>query len=50
MSELVAQKRAEAPKPVVASDRDLDGKYGNPVLKFNPRDWNGPSVQGPPLL
>jgi hypothetical protein len=40
MSELVRQKRAAAPKPV-ASDRDLDGKYGNPVLKFNPRDWNG---------
>jgi hypothetical protein len=40
MSELVRQRRAAAPKPV-ASDRDLDGKYGNPVLKFNPRDWTG---------
>jgi hypothetical protein len=44
MSELVRQKRAEAPKPV-ASDRDLNGQYGNPVLKFNPRDWNGPSFK-----
>lgn len=40
LKELVRQKRAAAPKPV-ASDRDLDGKYGNPVLKFNPRDWTG---------
>lgn len=41
---LVAQKRAEAPKPV-ASDRDLDGKWGNPVVKFMPRDWTGPNFK-----
>lgn len=45
MRELVARKRAAAP-PAVASDRDLDGKYGNPVLKFNPRDWNGAPFKG----
>ena len=42
---LVAQRRAAAPKPV-ASDRELDGKYGNPVVKFNPRDWMGGSFKG----
>ena len=30
----------------VASDRDLDGKYGDPKLAFNPRDWTGPSFKG----
>lgn len=38
------QARAAAPK-TVASDRDLDGKYGDPILKFMPRDWNGPSFK-----
>lgn len=42
---LVAQKRAEQPKPV-ASDRDLDGQYGNPQVKFMPRDWTGASFKG----
>lgn len=40
-----AQARATAPKPV-ATDRDLDGKYGDPEIKFNPRDWTGPSCKG----
>ena len=31
--------------PTVASDRDLDGKYGDPAVKFNPRDWTGPSMK-----
>lgn len=30
----------------VASDRDLDGKYGNPKVTFMPRDWAGPSYKG----
>ncbi len=38
------QQQATAPK-AVASDRDLDGRYGDPVLKFNPRDWSGPSFK-----
>lgn len=40
-----AQARASQPKQV-ASDRDLDGKYGDPELKFMPRDWTGPSFKG----
>lgn len=31
---------------MVAEDRDLDGQYGNPTVKFNPRDWNGESCKG----
>lgn len=42
---LLAQTRASQPKPV-ASDRDLDGKYGDPQVKFNPRDWTGDSCKG----
>lgn len=38
------QARASAPK-AVASDRDLDGKYGDPVVKFMPRDWTGQSFK-----
>lgn len=41
---LVKQQRASEPK-AVASDRDLDGKYGDPILKFMPRDWTGPSFK-----
>lgn len=38
------QMRAAAPK-TIASDRDLDSKYGDPVLKFTPRDWTGASFK-----
>lgn len=41
---LVAQKRAESPK-AVADERDLLGKYGDPQVTFNPRDWSGPSYK-----
>lgn len=40
-----AQTRA-ASSTAVATDRDLDGKYGDPVLKFDPRDWTGPRFKG----
>lgn len=30
----------------VADDRDLDGKYGDPEVRFNPRDWTGDSCKG----
>lgn len=43
LKQFVMQARASQPKPV-ASDRDLDGKYGDPVLKFIPRDWTGAST------
>lgn len=36
---------ANAPKPV-AEARDLDGQYGNPEVRFMPRDWTGPSFKG----
>ena len=43
MAELLAlskSKRAAAPS-LVASDADLDGPHGDPVVKFLPRDWTG---------
>jgi hypothetical protein len=30
----------------VADDQDLDGKYGDPKVNFNPRDWRGDSIKG----
>lgn len=30
----------------VADDRDLDGKYGDPQVKFLPRDWHGDDFKG----
>jgi hypothetical protein len=36
---------AAAPK-AVASDRELDGTHGDPVLRFTVRDWTGPSYKG----
>jgi len=30
----------------VADDRDLDSQYGDPQVKFNPRDWRGDSCKG----
>lgn len=45
LKQLVAQQRVSQPKPI-ATDRDLDGKYGNPILKFLPRDWTGESFKG----
>lgn len=34
-----------APK-AIAEPRDLDGQYGNPEVRFLPRDWTGPSFKG----
>src|SRR6185312_5752273 len=45
LKQLVAQQRATAPK-AVADDRDLDSQYGNPVVKFSPRDWTGDRCTG----
>lgn len=44
LKQLLARKRAAEPKPV-ASDRELDSKWGNPVVRFMPRDWTGPSFK-----
>ena len=30
----------------VASDADLDGKYGDPIARFCPRDWHGENFKG----
>ena len=30
----------------VADDRDLDGKFGDEVVRFDPRDWSGDSFKG----
>lgn len=51
LKELVAiarQKRggAASSQQAVASPRDLDGKYGDPEIKFEPRDWQGDSCKG----
>ena len=41
----VTAARASQPKPV-APDRDLDSQWGDPEVKFSPRDWTGPSFKG----
>lgn len=33
----------------IASDRDLDGQYGDPEVRYDPRDWTGDSFVGCPL-
>jgi len=48
LKELVKIARGQQGKPI-ATDRDLDGKYGNPIVRFMPRDWTGPSFKGRPL-
>lgn len=39
---------ANAPK-AVADARDLDSQYGNPKVRFMPRDWTGPSYKDRPF-
>ena len=41
----LAKRRTPAQK-IIASDRDLDSKYGDPIVTFNPRDWSGDSFKG----
>lgn len=52
---VIAERKAEdrvkaaqnAPGPSVASDSDLDGKYGDPEIKAkDPRDWTGAPMKG----
>jgi hypothetical protein len=45
LKELVRIARGKQPKPI-APDSDLDGKYGDPEIRFMPRDWTGPSFKG----
>lgn len=37
--------RKHAP-PEIASDKDLDSKYGDPEIRFDPKDWTGDSCKG----
>jgi hypothetical protein len=30
----------------VASDKDLDGKYGDPEVRMRVKDWSGPDMKG----
>lgn len=48
LKELVAIARARRGTAAsnVATDRDLDSTYGDPVVKFDPRDWQGESCKG----
>lgn len=43
---LAQQRATKTTTKAVAADRDLDSKWGDPELKFNPRDWSGPSFKG----
>lgn len=41
------ERRKPAPASEnVASDRDLDSKYGNPKVRFDPKDWDGGTCKG----
>ena len=42
---LIRFASANAPK-LVADDTDLDGKYGDPLMRFLPRDWAGADYKG----
>jgi hypothetical protein len=51
LKELLAlskSKRAAAPSNV-ATDADLDGTHGDPIVKFNPRDWTGDEFRQQPF-
>jgi hypothetical protein len=42
---LLALQRGSVPK-AIATDEDLDSQYGDPVVKFMPRDWTGEDFKG----
>jgi hypothetical protein len=48
LKQLVKQgQSASGSTGAIASDRDLDGQYGDPEVRAkDPRDWNGPSMKG----
>ena len=45
LKQLVRLMAVAAPAKV-ADDKDLDGQYGDPEVKFDPRDWTGGSCKG----
>jgi hypothetical protein len=42
---ILALIKAQLPKPL-APARDLDSKFGDPEIKFMPRDWTGVDYKG----
>ena len=40
-----AEAAASTPVATVASDIDLDSKWGDEEIKFDPRDWTGDSCK-----
>lgn len=42
----IAKGFAQTTPKAVADARDLDGQYGNPDVRFKPRDWTGPDFTG----
>ena len=42
---ILALIQSQTPKPI-APARDLDSKFGDPEIKFQPRDWTGVSYKG----
>lgn len=45
----IEKQGAQAQGPEVADDRELDSQYGDPVVKFHPRDWTGGNYKGSPF-
>lgn len=46
LKQILAILQAHVPKEI-ASDRDLDGPYGNPKINSSdPKDWHGPAMKG----
>lgn len=45
LKQLLRVMAVQQPKEI-ADARDLDSKYGDPVVHFSPRDWTGPSFKG----
>jgi hypothetical protein len=49
LKQLLTLQRGNAP-PIVATDSDLDGQWGDPVIRAkDPRDWTGESQLGKPF-
>jgi hypothetical protein len=47
LNQLLSRTSIDPPRPLgTADDRDLDSKWGDPVIKFNPRDWTGDDCKG----
>lgn len=42
----IARALVKAAPPEIADDRELDSQYGDPEVKFMPRDWTGDDYKG----